>query len=443
MMYFRLTKRLAMQSIFRYKMVGALLAGYLLTCPFAASTQDTTFVLRDVTIYTGTGESYPRGTIAWRGKTIVYVGPAERAPQWTEPVQFISYGKDARVYPALIAPNTYLGLREYEQVRATNDYRELGEINPHIRSLIAYNAESEVIPTVRSNGVLYAQVVPAGGLVSGMSSVFALTGHNWEEAVVAADNGLHVRWPSQVSRPLWWSADPTPKPNKKYDQQRRKIVDFFQQANAWCQLPKSQRTQNTPYLAFCNFRTRGGKLFIHANRAPEIKDALQSLAFLNMPMVIVGGKDAWMIADLLKEHNVSVVYLHTHSLPEMPEDPLRLPFHTPKILDSLDIDFCLGLQGFWEQRNLPFIAGQAIADGLDYDKALRAVTSNTARILGIDHFTGSLKKDLSADFIITSGDLFDMKNSTVIGAYLRGKPVSLDDKHKQLWRTYLKKYGLN
>jgi len=442
-MYFRLTKLIAMQSFFEYKMVVALLAWQLVSCPAPSSAQDTTFVLHDVVVHTGRGKTYPRGTIAWRGQTIVYVGPSDSTPQWGEPVQLLPRKEGMRVYPALIAPNTYLGLREYEQVRATNDYRELGEINPHIRSLIAYNAESDVIPTIRSNGVLYAQVVPAGGLISGMSSVFTLTGHNWEEAVVVADNGLHVRWPSQVSRPLWWSADPTPKPNKKYKDQRRKIVEFFQQADAWCQLPKSQRSKNTPFLAFCKFRTRDGKLFIHANRAAEIKDALQSLAFLKLPMVIVGGKDAWMVADLLKQHRVSVVYLHTHSLPEMPEDPLRRPFHTPKILDSLGIDFCLGLSGFWEQRNLPFIAGQAIADGLEYDKALSAVTSNTARILGIAHRTGSLKKGLSADFVLCTGDLFDMKSSHVIGAYLRGQPVSLDDKHKQLWRTYRKKYGLN
>ena len=70
------------------------------------------------------------------------------------------------VYPGLIAMNTQLGINEIEAVRATHDYDEVGNVNPSSRAIIAYNTDSKVMPTVRSNGVMLAQVVPVGGLIS-------------------------------------------------------------------------------------------------------------------------------------------------------------------------------------------------------------------------------------------------------------------------------------
>jgi len=103
----------------------------------------------------------------------------------------------AHVYPGLIAPNTNLGLIEVEAVRATNDTREVGTFNPNVRSIIAYNTDSEVTPTVRSNGVLIAQVVPSGGRIMGTSSIVQLDAWNYEDAIVKEDDGVWMNWPSR------------------------------------------------------------------------------------------------------------------------------------------------------------------------------------------------------------------------------------------------------
>ena len=97
------------------------------------------------------------------------------------------YGK--HIYPAFILPNTTLGITEIEAVRASRDYKETGGVNPNIRSLIAYNTDSKITKTVRSNGVLIAQVTPRGGLVSGQSSIMHLDGDNWEDAVIRNNDG--------------------------------------------------------------------------------------------------------------------------------------------------------------------------------------------------------------------------------------------------------------
>ena len=110
------------------------------------------------------------------------------------------------VYPGFIALNNELGLREIEAVRATNDYDDVGSINPNIRSLIAFNTDSKIIPTTRVNGVLMTQVTPKGGLISGTSSIVDLAGWNWEEAAVLVNDGVHLRWPSRFKTSGWWAA---------------------------------------------------------------------------------------------------------------------------------------------------------------------------------------------------------------------------------------------
>jgi len=104
------------------------------------------------------------------------------------------------IYPGFIVANSTLGLIEIDAVRATDDDQEIGTWNPHIRSLIAYNAESKVVESMRPNGVLLAQVTPRGGRISGTSSVVQLDAWNWEDAVIKSDNGIHLNWPSILSR---------------------------------------------------------------------------------------------------------------------------------------------------------------------------------------------------------------------------------------------------
>ncbi len=399
--------------------------------------QNQTIVLRHAKIHRGDGSKMEEGIIAFKGGKIVYVGPST---DWNT-------AKDARwydlqgqhVYPGLIAPSTTLGLREFEQVRASNDFKELGENNANIRSIIAYNTESDVIPTLRSNGILYAQITPQGGWISGRSSIVKLTGHNWEDAVVLDDHGLHVHWPTDQIRQGWWGAPLPDKPNKHYQEQRDKIIKYFQEANAWC---KNAIGVNIKLQALCQLKQNNGLLFIHANRPFEIKDAVTSLAYLQLPMVIVGGKEAWRISDFLKKNNVSVIYIQPQSLPERLDDPVHRSYNIPRLLDSAGVRYCIGVKGFWQVRNLPFQAGQAVASGLPKEKAIQAITGSTAAILGMGDKTGMLQPGLSADLIVSKGDLLDMKSSTITRAYLQGEPVDLTDKQQALYHEYMKRYQL-
>ena len=137
------------------------------------------------------------------------------------------------IYPGFIATNTTLGLREIDAVRATLDFDDVGEYNPNVRAAIAYNTESRITPTVRSNGVLLAQITPKGGVISGSSSIMQLDGWNWEDALHTEDEGIHLVWPAQYTGGGWWAEPGVLKENDKAETKINEIRTFFSEARAY------------------------------------------------------------------------------------------------------------------------------------------------------------------------------------------------------------------
>ena len=229
------------------------------------------------------------------------------------------------VYPALIAPYTTIGLNEVAAVRATNDYQEVGKFNPNVRSLIAYNTDSKVIPTVRSNGVLFAQVIPKGGTVTGTSSIMAMDGWNWEDAVYKADDAIHMNWPSLHVNHGWWGEPQEDKANDQYKKSTDEIRTFFKEARAYNEV-ETHTTKNLKFEAMRGLFDGSKKLFIRANDAKQIMGAVNFCKEFELQGVIVGGRDSWMITDLLVENEIPVILERVHNLPPKSDDDIDLPF---------------------------------------------------------------------------------------------------------------------
>lgn len=352
------------------------------------------------------------------------------------------------IYPGIIAPNSTLGLVEIEAVRATRDMYEIGSSLPNIRSLIAYNTDSKIIPTVRTNGILMAQVTPRGGMVSGTSSIVMLDGWNWEDAVYKTDDGMHINWPRLVSRKLIDEDNGVYGPyekNKEYVKQTNDLRKLFDDAKAYNQTDIKEE-MNLRFEAMKGLFDGTKTLFIHGNDVKELVEAINFVKGYQLKKVaIVGGKDCWMITDLLKQNNISVVVARVHSLPEHPEEDVDGPFKLPYLLQKAGVLYCLNNEGDMEAmgtRNLPFMAGTASAYGLTKEQALKSVTLNTAKILGIDKTCGSIEVGKDATLFISTGDALDMRTNNVEKAYIKGKSIDLNNEQKALYLKYKTKYGL-
>ena len=151
-----------------------------------------------------------------------------------------------------------------------------------------------------------------------------------------------------------------------------------------------------------------------------------------------------MATDILKENNVAIVINKTHALPSRSHEDVDLPYKLPKILQDAGILYCItvgsGWDGFWDQRNISFEAGTAAAYGLTKEEALMSITSNAAKILGIDETVGTLEKGKDATLIVSKGDVLDMRTNHMEQAFIRGRSVDLDNKQKKLYRKFMNKY---
>lgn len=340
------------------------------------------------------------------------------------------------VYPGIIAPNSTLGLVEIDAVRASDDQRETGTYTPHVRSIIAYNTESKITTTVRSNGVLMGQITPRGNYISGTSSIVQFDAWNWEDAVYKEDDGVHLNWYAMFNR---WNG----KANKNYGERVEELKEFFANAQAYSR-ENNYEEINLRFEAMRGVFSGEQTLFIHANFVKEITEAIDfGKKFDIKKMVIVGGYDAWRVSDMLKDNNVAVILRRVHELPIHEDDDVYLPYKLPKLLFDAGVLFCLENSGDMETmgtRNLPFYAGTAAAYGIDKEEALKLITLNTAKILGIDSTTGSLESGKDATLFISTGDALDVRTNNVIAAFIQGRLIDVDNHQKKLYRKYSEKY---
>jgi len=402
-----------------------------------AKKQVGTFSIMGGTLHVGNGTVIENSFIAIQDGKIMYAGPLSGAPSLPEGKNINAKGKS--IYPGLVALNTQLGLVEIGAVRATRDRDEIGDFNPSIRSVIAYNTESMVIPTVRTNGILTAQIVPEGNVMPGQSSMVQLDAWNWEDAVVAADNVLHINWPRAYRRTGSWPDFGPIKPNDKYPTQIAKIEDFLAQAKAYKEQTNPKET-NLKFEVLKEVYAGKKKIFVYTNDAKSMMHATNLIKSYKLEPVIVGGAESHLILEFLKENGVSVVLDQLHRLPRRDENDVDLPYKLPSMLSEAGIPFALSMPGFWEVRNLPFQAGQAVGHGLPYEKAIEAITLSPARIAGISYFTGSLEKNKDGTLIICEGDVLDMRTSKITHAFIQGREVDLDNKQTALYRKFMGKY---
>jgi imidazolonepropionase-like amidohydrolase len=435
-----------MKKIFISILSFAFLIGNAQSNVYPAPKQSQPIAITGAIVHIGNGQVLNNATVVMEGGKITAVGTNVQIPAGAQRIE--AQGK--HMYPGLILSASNLGLVEIGSVRASNDVREIGDMNPDIRSITAYNVDSKVINTLRSNGVLLANVVPEGGLLSGTSSVVQLDAWTNQEAAYKTDQGVHLNMPSLMALPGRRfggfggpnAQQPPTDPVKEGLDRIEKLKTFFQQAKAY-NAETTHDQSNLKFEAVKGLFDKSEKLYVHANTVKQMLVALDFVKEFGFDMVIVGGSDSWQIADLLKQNNVAVILNQMHSLPTAEDDDVDQPYKTPAMLQKAGVTFAINDEDEQNRgRNLMFNAGTAATYGLTKEQALQAITLNAAKCLGIDKQTGSIEVGKDANIIISDGDILDMRTSLVTDAFIQGRKIDLNDKQKQLNDRYLKRYNL-
>ncbi|WP_409019071.1 amidohydrolase family protein [Dyadobacter sp. CY347] len=410
--------------------------------PAPAVAQSKSILVTGATIHVGNGQVIENGVIAFDKGIITGVG-ASGSVTSANGAEIID-AKGKHIYPGIISLNTTVGLQEIASVRATLDYNEVGEINPHVRALVAYNTDSEVIPTLRGNGILLSQAVPQGGIISGSSSVFYSDGWNWEDAVLAKNDGIWLSWPPFLASNFnYEDFTVSVKRNDNRQEVINKFRSTFSDAKAYAET-KSPSPVNLRLAAMQPLFDGSANLYI---RAEYGKDIIEAVNFAKengvKKIVIVGGDESYKVTSFLKENQIPVILNPTHRLPGRVDENVYMPYELPGMLHKAGVKVAITYADeWWRTRNLAFLAGTSSGFGnVTPEEALQFVTKNAAEIIGADKLVGTLEKGKHASFLVTAGDMLDMRGNIIQMAFIKGGKVNLDDKQKRLYEKYKVKYG--
>lgn len=408
-----------------------------------AKKQTKSILILNATAHLGNGQIIENSAIGFKEGKITLVTNAKLIKLSNDAYETTIDATGKHIYPGFIAPNSTLGLVEIDAVKASDDEEEIGSFNPNVRSIIAYDANSKVIETVRPNGILLAQITPRGGRISGKSSIVQLDAWNWQDAQIKENDGIHLNFPKTFKKSGSWFEPGSIEVNKDYLKQMEELNLFF--ANAKAYNAEVAKERNLIFESMKGVFDGSQTLFIHSNKEKQIIDAVQFAKDNGIKkMVIVGGYDAYKSADLLQKNNIGVLLKRVHDMPESEDQDVDLPYKNAKLLTEKGIAVGLENSGEMERmqtRNLPFLAGTCAAYGLDKEQALQLITLNTAKILGIDSTCGSLELGKDATLFISEGDALDMRTNILINAFIQGRMIDLKTHQSRLYNKYKEKYG--
>ena len=419
-----------------------------------APTQDKSVLIYGSTAHIGNGEAIKNSVIGFTDGVIDLVASTDGI--WTNEILMmfsdsnskkydtIIDASNSHIYPGIIALNTNLGLVEVDAVRASVDDDETGTYLPEIRSIIAYNAESKAVESMRPNGVLLAQIAPNGGIISGKSSVVQFDAWNWEDAVIKYDQGIHLNWPSPYTFGRWWlGEDRGLKANNNYSKQIKDLKNFFEKSKANMNIEKSMNLKSNAMKTVLDGETT---VYLHADDEKEIVDGVTFLKSFGIDkIVIVGATESKNQLNFIKVNNIPVVVKQPYRFPQsVDSDPMETFAIAKKMLDAgilVSIDPTGTASARVSIRNLPFYAGSFSSFGIDKEVALSMITHNPAKILGIDKDFGTLEVGKSATLFISKGDALDIISNNVTHAFISGRNLSLETHQTRLWRRYSNKYS--
>ncbi|MDT8341215.1 MAG: amidohydrolase family protein [Longimicrobiales bacterium] len=412
-----------------------LLLALLLALPAGAQT----VAVRGATLHTLAGEPVVGNVVAVDGR-ITAVGPDAVIPAGASVID----GAGRHVYPGLFDAATQLGLTEIGAVDVTNDSREQGLFNPHLRAMTAVHPPSEHIPVARANGVTHTLTLPRGGAggIAGQGSLLNLDGWTVEEMVVAPGAALVVEWPRKRGGPGRFGGFGPGAGGNPADLARR-YQDGVEQLTAWFEAARNYRASwaGGPVGRDLRLEALGPvldgtlPLLIAADDGDQVRDAVTWAEEQGVRVIIAGANAAGDEAGFLAERGVGVILGPTQRLPGGPDAPYDEAYALPGRFHQAGVKIAFGTFNSSDSRTLPYEAAQAVPFGLPREAALRAVTVNAAELLGLGGELGTLEVGKRANFIVTDGDPLVIQ-TRILNLIIDGREVDTMNRHRALYERY-------
>ena len=417
------------------------ISALLLLTAASVSAQDQAVVIRNARVHTlSPAGTLERATVVIADGKIKGVGASVKSPAGARVID----GRGLEVYPGMINAWSSIGLTEIGAVDVTNDSREQGSYKPQLLAFSAINPASEHLPVARVNGITTSMSVPAGGVIAGQAVLLHLDGWTADEMAILKSAGMVISFPSLgPSRGASGTGFARtarrgfPEIKREYENQVKELSEWFEKARHYARARQANPSTPADLQLEALIPVVQGRMtvFLVANSARDIRNAVEFGRKEKLKFVIQGGLEADQIAELLKKENVSLILDPVIALPTREDDAYDARFTLPSALAKAGIKFAIASTGSSDLRNLPYEAGVASAYGLPRDEALRAVTLNPAEILGVADRVGSIEAGKIADLVVTDGDLLEMRTQ-VKYLFIAGRGVSLETRHTRLYEQY-------
>jgi imidazolonepropionase-like amidohydrolase len=431
------------------------IAVLFLCCVAALKAAEVNSVLiRNVTVHPITSPDIPNASVLVIDGKIAEIGPHLGAGKGARMVD----GRGLQLYPGMINAATNVGLAEIESLRDTIDLDEVGMFNPELRAEIAFNPSSEHVEVTRASGITSVMTLPGSGsrggrggggpIFAGQGALMHLDGWTWEEMAVKRGAVLDMVFPqvqSDISR-QFAALSGTPaqtfqEREKQYKERLQQVSDFFQQARKYKLEKAAGGAEFRPDLRLeAMLPIIDGKeaIFVRAERERMIKDAIAFADKEKVKIIIANPREIGSTGPLLKEHQIPVVLGKTFELPLHEDDAYDAPYTLPSEFYKAGVKICFGTFDVEFARNVPFEAAQAVAFGLPHDEALKALTINSAEIMGAGESLGSIEKGKWADLILTDGDPMEAKTN-IKEMFIAGREVPLESRHTREYEKWMKR----
>jgi imidazolonepropionase-like amidohydrolase len=407
-----------------------------------------TYAIRHARIVTVSGADIEDGTVVISDGRIAAVGANVTVPGGAETID----ARGLSVYPGMIDLGTAVGLIEITENGATGwvDTQEVGDSNPNSMAWVSVNPHSAHVAVTRLNGVTSVLTAPQGGLISGQAAFLNLLGSTPEAMALVRTAALVINYPGLggggggpfggFGGQQGNITEAINTRNQRVEQLRKLLRDADAYARAQAAATQDRnlpRPDVDVVLSALVPYVRGERpVVFRADRAGEIRGAVQFAEELKLKPVILGGDDAWQVASFLKEHNVPVILTGTLNLPRREDDFYDVQYEQAAKLQQAGVRFCISSgDTAADVRNLPYHAGMSAAFGLPKAEALKAVTLYPAQIIGVGDRLGSIEVGKIANLVVTDGDLLETRTN-IRDLFINGRRVPLVSRHTELYEQF-------